>query len=482
LRRRTHPLIYEINTWPWLTALSREYHRPITLASIPPEIYDGLAAWGFDAVWLMGVWERSPAARDLARRPQTLEEYRQVLPDLTIEDVVGSAYAIHRYVVDDYLGGPEALAQCRAALARRGLRLILDYVPNHIAVDHPWLTTHPEALLHSDAKALAADPVTFFQGPRGDVVAHGRDPYFPAWNDTAQINAFAAPARDLARSTLEELADQCDGVRCDMAMLLLNRVFAVTWGALAGPAPATEFWTEIIPAIKAAHPDFLFLAEAYWGTEEELQALGFDYTYDKGFYDRLREGNMEAVRQALRQPPAVQAHLVHFIENHDEARAVVAFGAQRSLAAAAISLFIPGACLLHEGQLAGWRVKVPVQLGRRLEEATDLLIEPFYRALLGEACQAIYREGLFTLLTGGSEDVLVFAWTLEHDWRLVVINYVDRQTHLSLVLPESLFPAPLTSAREVFSAASAVLGEEHRPDVSFELDVPAFGVQVWRPR
>jgi glycosidase len=332
LRVRAHPVIYEINTWAWLTALSRKYGRPVTLASIPTEEYDALAAWGFDAIWLMGVWERSTAARTLARRPQVLNEYRRALPDLRPEDVVGSPYAVHRYVVDAFLGGPEALAECRTALARRGMALLLDYVPNHVAVDHPWLTANPDAMLHGDARALVADPVTFFQGPRGDVVAHGRDPYFPAWIDTAQINAFAPTARDLARSTLEALANQCDGVRCDMAMLLLDRVFATTWGAFAGMLPATEFWTEVIPAIKATHPDFLFFAEAYWGKEEELQALGFDYTYEKSFYDRLLEGNIEAVKLALERPIALQARMVHFVENHDEARAAAAFGPQRRMA------------------------------------------------------------------------------------------------------------------------------------------------------
>ncbi|HEY7347742.1 MAG TPA: alpha-amylase family glycosyl hydrolase [Ktedonobacterales bacterium] len=482
MRIRTHPLIYEINTWAWLTALSRRYSRPITLESIPTEVYDALAAWGFDAIWLMGVWERSPAARDLARRPQTLDEYRRALPDLKPEDVVGSPYAVHRYVVDDYLGGASGLARCRKELARRGLRLLLDYVPNHVAFDHPWLTTHPNAIIHGDTKALAADPVTFFQGPLGDVVAHGRDPYFPAWSDTAQINAFASSARNLARSALETLANQCDGVRCDMAMLLLNRVFGTTWGAAAGPIPETEFWAEIIPVIKATHPDFTFLAEAYWETEPELQALGFDYTYDKGLYDRLLEGDVEGLRVALGRPLDLQARMAHFVENHDEARAVVAFGPQRSLAVAAISLLIPGARLLHEGQLAGWRVKTPVQLGRRLEEATDLLIEPFYRALLGETRQAIYHDGLFTLIDAQNEAALAFCWTLENDWRLVVVNAANHRTPVSVALPDGLFPAGLMPAREVLSTASAVLGGKSQPDVALRLDLPAFGAQIWRPR
>lgn len=481
---RAQPLIYEINTWPWLAALSRRCGRPVTLGSIPAEEYDSLAATGSDAIWLMGVWERSPAARSLAQRPIVLDEYRRVLPDLKAEDVVGSAYAIHRYEVDAYLGGPDGLARCREQLARRGMRLLLDYVPNHVAVDHPWLTARPECLIHADAAALAADPVTFFQGPRpGEVVAHGRDPYFPAWIDTAQINIFAPAARELWRSTLAEIAQQCDGVRCDMAMLLLNRIFATTWRGWVGPTPENEFWSEIIPAIKAISPDFVFIAEAYWGTEQELLTLGFDYTYDKGLYDLLLSGKVEEVWHALSRPIDFQAHLLHFIENHDETRAVAAFGPQRSMAAAAVSLLIPGARLLYEGQLAGWRVKTPVQLGRRLEEASDLSIQPFYRVLLSEASQPIYHTGTYTPLnTIAPDGVLVFCWTLGSDWRLVVVNYTDQPIDASLALPDLLRPANFASMREVFSDASAVSGGERLSERTLHLHLPAFGVQVWQPR
>jgi len=482
---RPHPLIYEINTWPWLNALSRRYGRPVTLGSIPPDVYDELAGWGFDAVWLMGVWERSPAAWDLARRSLVVQEYRGALPDLRTEDIVGSAYAIHRYEVESYLGSPRGLATCRAELARRGLLLMLDYVPNHVALDHPWLTGHPDALLHGTAVSLAADPITFFQGPHDMIVAHGRDPYFPAWIDTAQINVFSPVARDLARETLASIAAQCDGVRCDMAMLLLNRIFATTWRDFAGPAPQTEYWTEIITATKAISPDFFLSAEAYWGTEPELLALGFDFAYDKGFYDLLRGGNMDGVRAALSQPVEAQAHLFRFTENHDEERAVSAFGPQRSLAAAAIVLLAPGGHLLHEGQLFGWRVKAPVQLGRRLEEAADLVIQPFYQRMVSEASLSIYHTGKFSLLSGVSnlpENIVAFAWLLEGEWRIVVVNHADHPEQVLLALPDACCPAGLRPAREVLSGASTTLVDDDIAGVTLEARLPPFGVQIWKPR
>ncbi len=476
-----HPLVYEINTWVWLADLSRRYGQPLTLASIPSEEYDALARWGFDAVWLMGVWERSPAARELARRPLLLEEYRRALPDIVPEDVVGSAYAIHRYVVDAFLGGPEGLAVCRAELARRGLGLLLDYVPNHVAMDHPWLTDYPECAVQGDPILLSRDPITFFAGPRhGSVIAHGRDPFFPAWSDTAQLNIFAPVTRQLARKTLEQLAGQCDGVRCDMAMLLLNRVFASTWRGYVGVPLAQEFWAEVIPAIKANHPAFLFIAEAYWETEGELQALGFDYTYDKGFYDALRGGNLGRVRGALSRPLAEQARMLHFVENHDEDRAVVAFGPERSLAAAALTTLAPGMRLLHEGQLAGWRVKVPVQLGRRLPEATDLLIEPLYRALLAEAHQPVYHDGSFLFLPGvaaQNERVLAYCWLMQDEWRLVIVNLGDQAARVSVALGNVLPDGNVLAAREVLSGATTSL-----TGGTLETRLLPFGVQVWQRR
>src|SRR3954462_12684901 len=122
----THPVIYEISTWVWLGELSQKYQRPVNLANVPPEEWDSIAAYGFDAVWFMGVWERSPEGIAIAQRnPGLLDDFRRALPDFTPEDNVGSPYCVRRYVVDSHLGGPAGMAAAREALSRRGLRLIL---------------------------------------------------------------------------------------------------------------------------------------------------------------------------------------------------------------------------------------------------------------------------------------------------------------------------------------------------------------------
>ena len=218
------PLIYEINTWVWLESLSRKYNSSIDLSNVPPSEWDYISEFGFNTVWLMGVWTRSAAGKAIAGSiPELISEYKAALPDFVPADVVGSPYSIRDYVVDPHLGGRDGLAATRIALQARGLGLILDFVPNHVAPDHAWIQTHPELFVHGSTAEASAHPDWFFESG-GHILAHGRDPYFPPWTDTAQLNAFNPGLREAAIQTLLDIASQCDGVRCDMAMLLLTDI------------------------------------------------------------------------------------------------------------------------------------------------------------------------------------------------------------------------------------------------------------------
>src|SRR5262245_27457681 len=269
----------------------------------------------------MGVWQRSPAGLAIAlQNDGNLADFRRALPDCTKEDTDGSPYCVRRYDPAARFGGRAGLAGARLELAQRGIRLLLDFVPNHVAPDHPWATEHPEYFVAGSAEDLRRHPEAFL-GVGEHVFARGRDPYFPPWGDVLQLDAFSGPLRQAALETLAGIAAQADGVRCDMAMLLLNDVFARTWGARVGPPPATEYWAPIIAAVKERHPHFRFIAEAYWNLEGALLAQGFDYCYDKVLYDRLVHGGAGGVREHLHAEPAYQSHLLRFIENHDEPRA-----------------------------------------------------------------------------------------------------------------------------------------------------------------
>jgi len=424
-----HPAIYEINTWVWLSSIASRIGRSIGLSSVPAAEWDAIAKFGLEAVWLMGVWERSPESRAISNQLQMfLDDFRRALPDFRPEDNIGSAYSVRRYTVDTNLGSAAGLAAARQELARRGMRLILDFVPNHVALDHPWVVEHPEYFVRGSPEEARDDPGSFVQ-IAGQVYARGRDPYFPAWPEVLQLNAFDAGMRSAALQTVLDIAEQCDGIRCDMAMLLLNAIFERTWGQRAGRRPETEYWTELIPAVRKRHPDFLFMAEAYWDLEWELQQLGFDYCYDKRLYDRLEHGDAESVRLHLSAEPAYQAKLVRFVENHDEPRAGVAFPGAKEEAAALTASTIPGARLFHEGQFEGRRVRPAVFLRRRPDEHPDDARHRFYATLLEAIDDPLFHNGEWRLCEcAGWHDnpsfrhLAAWCWEQHEDRAIIVVN------------------------------------------------------------
>jgi hypothetical protein len=410
-----HPLVLEINTRVWLHELSARAGRAVGLGDVPPAALESLAARGYDAVWLMGVWTTGPASVAEARRDAALwDAYRAALPDVTVDDVVGSPYAVSRYEVAAGLGGGGGLAAFRARLDHLGIRLLLDFVPNHTARDHWLLAEQPEAFVRGRRQDLAATPSAWFETPAGEVVACGRDPHFPPWTDTAQVDHGVEEGRQAMRRELLAVADQCDGVRCDMAMLLLPDVFARTWPGRAHDG--VSFWPEAIGAVRRRQPGFLFVAEAYWGLEPRLHAEGFDCTYDKAWYDRLREGDARGAAAALAGGAEGPCRL-RFVENHDEPRAAAVFG-PRLPAALAATLLSPGLRLVHEGQIEGRRLRVPVQLRRRADEAPDPLALAAHEAVLAVLREPAVRDGVFdaweAVSAGGDdrshESLVAFSW------------------------------------------------------------------------
>jgi hypothetical protein len=435
------PVVYEIDTWPWLAGLTDRLGRPVTLADVPAEAWDEAVPPGVDAVWLMGVWERSPAGIAVALADESLTRaFRAALPDVRPGDVVGSPYCIRRYRADDQLGGPTGLRVARAELAARGAKLILDYVPNHVAPDHPAVTEHPERFIQGDEADLAREPHAWFVAA-GRIIARGRDPYFPPWPDVAQLDSFRPEERAATVEVLGDIAVQCDGIRVDMAMLPTNDVFARTWGRHAGPAPATEFWPEVLAQVRRTSPDVVLIAEAYWDMEWTLQQQGFDFCYDKRLYDRLAGEDADAVRKHLTAGRDFQDRLLRFIENHDEPRAATALPGGRDRAAAIAVATLPGATLWHEGQFDGRRTHLPVFLGRAPQEPADAEVRAFYRTLLPLAAEL--RHGGWTLLDSHGwpdnpthRNVLAWAWhDAERPHHVVAVNLSERAAQCRIPLP-----------------------------------------------
>jgi Alpha amylase, catalytic domain len=389
----THPALYQINTRVLLSHLSIALSRPATLDDVPDAELDRLAAAGFDWLWFLGVWLTGTAGRKISlENSEWLTEYRQVLPEYCDDDVCGSSFAITGYSVHPDFGGDRALERLRSPLHARGKRLLLDFVPNHTAPDHPWAALHPEFYFHATEEEFERNPRRYAR-IGGQLLAYGRDPNFDGWPDTLQLN-YAEPALwEAMASELENIAAVCDGVRCDMAMLIVPEVFERTWSVR--PAP---FWPEAIRRARKRNPNFLFVAEVYWDMEWELQQQGFDYTYDKRLYDRLREGEAQPVRDHLRADFEVQRKSVRFIENHDERRAADAFTPAVHQAAAVVAFFCPGMRFFHQGQLEGRRNRIPVHLRRGPAEEVDPALFAFYDRLLACLRRSEAHDGEWRLL------------------------------------------------------------------------------------
>lgn len=438
-----YPLLYQINTRVWLTELTREFGRPATLDDIPDAELDRLAQQGFDWIWLLSVWQTGPGAQQVSRaNPEWRREFQETLPDLREEDIAGSGFAITGYTVHESLGGDAALARLRDRLRARGLKLMLDFVPNHMGLGHPWVEEHPEYFISGSELDLAHAPqnYTWVKRERGDLLlAYGRDPYFSGWPDTLQLN-YADPALQEAMiGELLKISAQCDGVRCDMAMLVLPEVFERTWGRRA-----PLFWPTATRRVRERAADFVFMAEVYWDMEWTLQRQGFDYAYDKRLYDRLREGHARPVREHFHAGLDYQDKLARFLENHDEPRAAATFSPEVHQAAAVLTFLSPGLRFFHQGEFEGRVKRISPHLVRGPDEPKNEMIAAFYDRLLAVLRQPIVRDGRWQLLESvpawednwTNDCFVAFGWEGADGERLITaVNYAPNQSQCHVRLP-----------------------------------------------
>lgn len=517
-----HPLLYEVNTRCWLRALSEKSGTAITLANIPDSELAGWQKLGFTHLWLMGVWSTGPRARaEALKSPELRRAYDEVLPGWTEADVAGSPYAIGEYQVPPGLGGEAGLKEFRERLRRRGVKLLLDFVPNHVGLDHPWVRQQPELFVQSPAAA----PGTFAQQTGAGVrwLAHGKDPYFAPWTDTVQMDYRRDATRAAMTQLLQAIAQRCDGVRCDMAMLVLNDVFARTWEqfSIAGvgqPSPAAsagslrphdgpssrltnpeplgtglphdEFWSSAISTIRQDHPGFVFLAEAYWGLEPRLQALGFDYTYDKALYDGLVARDAIGVqRHLLETSAAAVAGSAHFLENHDESRVASILSPAEHRAAALLILGLPGMRFLHEGQLAGARRKIPVQLARRPEEPGDAGIASLYNQLLTALPGSAVGQGSAELLkpraawpkNPTAQNFVIVQWqSRAPEFEVVVVNLAPHRGQCYAPLTVRQLAAHNWAMKDLLGQEFYKRSGDDLQNQGLYLDLPAYGAQLFQ--
>ena len=486
-----HPLLYEVNTRCWLRALSEKSGTAITLANVPDSRLAGWAKLGFTHIWLMGVWTTGPRARAEALKHADLRKaYDLVLPGWREVDVGGSPYAIGDYQVPSALGGEAGLAVFRQKLHDHRLKLMLDFVPNHLGLDHPWVAEQPELFVQSPLQV----PGTFAQQNRTGVrwLAHGRDPYFAPWTDVVQVDYRRPAARSAMTQLLQSIAGRCDGIRCDMAMLMLNDVFAKTWESFPIAnlqSPSSEFWASAIPLAKDTHPGFLFLAEGYWGLEARLQTLGFDYTYDKPLYDGLvaRDG-VGVQRHLLGMPTGMVAASAHFLENHDEPRIASILSPSEHRAAALLTLGLPGMRFLHDGQLGGAQRRIPVQLARCASEPVQADIQNLYQQLLAVLPGTAVGQGSVELLqprpawpdNPTARNFVVVQWQKSApEFDLVVVNLAPHRSQCYARLTVQHLTAHNWAMKDLLGPEFYKRSGDDLQDQGLYLDLPAQGAQLF---
>ncbi|GAK50590.1 alpha amylase catalytic region [Candidatus Moduliflexus flocculans] len=479
--------LYQINTRVWLTELSRQLGRAATLDDIPDAELDRLAGLGMDWVWLLSVWQTGLAGQQVSRsQPEWRADFQKTLPDLREEDIAGSGFAITAYTVSPALGGEAALTRLRQRLAKRGLKLMLDFVPNHTGLDHPWVEDHPEYFIMGTEDLLAHEPQNYIRVTRKKrdmIFAYGRDPYFSGWPDTLQLDYSNPATQEAMIRELKHIASLSDGARCDMAMLMLPEIFERTWGRK--PAP---FWPHAIQRVREQTPNFCFMAEVYWDMEWTLQQQGFDYAYDKRLYDRLREGHARPVREHLRADLAYQTKLARFLENHDEPRAAATFDLAIHQAAAVITYFIPGLRFFHQGQFDGRKIRISPHLVRAPEETPNKELQAFYDQLLAILRKPVVKNGEWQWLDcqpawDGNNSWEAF---IAHSWRgssgehvLVVVNYAPHQSQCYLKLPFPDIQHRSVRFKDLLSSASYLREGKELVERGLYLDLPSWSYHVF---
>lgn len=468
------------STLVWLDQLSRKYQRDIhTLDMIPDEELDNLRDSGFTALWLIGLWERSPASKrikNLCGNP----------------DAESSAYSLKGYNIASRIGGWEALSNLKQRCADRGIRLGSDMVPNHTGLDSDWLYNHPEYFVQQDyppfpsysynGEDLSLDPdieikiedhyfnrtdaaVTFMKRNKltGETkyIFHGNDGTTMPWNDTAQLDFLNPATREAVIQQIMEVARNFPIIRFDAAMTLAKRHIQRLWypkpgtgGDIAGRSEhgmsdeefnrriPNEFWREVVDRIQAELPDTLLLAEAFWMMEGYfVRTLGMHRVYNSAFMHMMKNQDNKKYRDSIKQTltfdPEILKRYVNFMNNPDEETAIAQFGdSDKYFGVCTVLATMPGLPMFGHGQIEGYREKYGMEYQRAYwdEKPNEWLIDKHRRKIfpllkmrrLFSGCK--YFQ-LFDAENNGTVAESIFAYTNGDETQMTMVLYNNQYEH-----------------------------------------------------
>jgi len=448
----------------WLGQLSGWYGKEIhRLDEIPDEELDKLARWGVTGLWLIGIWERSPASQTIKRICGNPE-------------AIASAYSLYDYAIAHDLGGWEALANLRERALKRGIRLASDMVPNHTGIYSRWIVEHPDWFVQLDYPPY---PTYRFTGPdlssspevsiqiedgywdksdaavvfkhydhrtgRTRYIYHGNDGTSTPWNDTAQLNYLNPEVREAVIRTILHVAHNFPIIRFDAAMTLAKKHYQRLWFPQPGmgsgvpsraehgmtraafdAAMPEEFWRQVVDRAAAETPDTLLLAEAFWLMEGYfVRTLGMHRVYNSAFMNMLKMEENAKYRQTIKNVlefnHEILKRFVNFMNNPDEKTAVEQFGKENKYFGAAVLLVtMPGLPMLGHGQVEGFHEKYGMEYKRAYWD------EPVDEHLVAEHERRIFPLMRRRRLFSGSENFILYDFFVDGAVNEDVFAYSNR--------------------------------------------------------
>ncbi|MFX1516199.1 MAG: alpha-amylase family glycosyl hydrolase [Promethearchaeota archaeon] len=464
------------NSYVWLSQLSKKYNRHLhRLDQIPEEELSQLTSWGFNALWLIGVWERSSASKTIKRWCGNPE-------------AEASAYSLYDYVIAQDLGGPEAFENLKKLAQKHGIRLASDMVPNHTGIDSKWMMEHPDWFIslpyspfpiysysgeslsnnsrigiyvedHYFSRSDAAVTFKWIDHETNEVryIYHGNDGTSMPWNDTAQLNFLKPEVREAVIQTILHVARMFPIIRFDAAMTLTKKHFHRLWFPAPGsggdiPSRAEhgiskqdfdktqprEFWREVVDRINQEAPDTLLLAEAFWLLEGFfVRTLGMHRVYNSAFMNMLRDEDnakyRSVIKNTLEYDPEILKRFVNFMNNPDEKTAVEQFGkGDKYFGICILLVTMPGLCMFGHGQIEGFEEKYGMEYRRAYwDETTDDGFVQYHKKIIFPLLKKRYLFAevknfllydFFLSIGMVNEDVFVFSNQAGNEHALVIYH------------------------------------------------------------
>lgn len=415
--------MYLINTRLWLDDLSKKYGTTITVGNVPGEEWDKMLN-KYDNFWFMGIYKPSQKGQEIAKRYS--QEYKGYLPDIDeTKDIVASPFAIPEYspnpmIAKDWQEWDEMVDK----LHQRGKKVFIDFVPNHTALDHPWVSSNPEYYIQGNEQLyLTTNNFVKIVDNQGQIkyFAYGKDPNFGPWIDTLQLNYANLSLQEKMREELINLAKHADGFRCDMAMLINQETFKRSWGWCLSEDEKKNiennpFWQTTIPEVKKrvaqeGKKNIEFIAEAYWEEQELGQYFDFIYNHDlyKHISESIRTGSVDNIKfdlnSLIKNPNQIKNHWIIYTENHDEKRAIEFMGERFSKPAAVLAAMVRDSIfMVNQGQESGCRHRPPMQVSRYRSEESNPDMARFYDDLLSIRRSDLFQTGEIRIINSENSD------------------------------------------------------------------------------